>query len=391
MYNNTPSYGYQSDSHSYFEDIKNFLKIRYVFRKNEIYDRLEYKPIEEEMFHIVDKYFKNSVLISLRENRLFCSNKTLEVLLNSNFSETYNPLKDFIEHLPEWDNVDYIQQLADSIDTNDNDLFLKTLTKWLVGIMGALSSNGNVINHIFPILTGGQSINKTIWIRRLIPKKLEPFYFEGAINTGNMEGKKKFAENAIIYLIELQPETKQNKFEELKSFIASKEKIRRIYSKNAASRMASVIGSAEQRLNNDIIGNKMVICFKVNSVNYDHQIPMEMVFAQAFHLFKEGFQYQFATDEIVQINESHEYKRDINIQELVSIYIEPSFREAEETIIGTPTEIVKLLFEESGIERKVTQSDKVKLGQFLSINGFEYFEGHAGIKKYCYKLKNTED
>jgi hypothetical protein len=81
---NSPSYGSHSDSYSQFEIIKNFLKTRYVFRKNEIYDKLEYKPIEKETFHIVDSYFKNSLLFSLSKNHLFCNRKTLDMLLDSN-------------------------------------------------------------------------------------------------------------------------------------------------------------------------------------------------------------------------------------------------------------------------------------------------------------------
>jgi len=382
--NTNNTYGYQSESR--LDEIKKLLKEQYVFQKNEIYDRLEYKKQGEQEFHPVDGYFKNTLLFYLSENRLYCSRKTLDMLLNSKFSEPYNPLKDFVEHLPEWDNVDYIQQLAATLDTNDNDLYLEVLRKWFVTLAGSLISEDAVINHIFPILTGGQSMEKTFWIRRLVPQGLQSFYFEGTMYPTTMDERKKFVENAIIYLIELQPITKQRKFEDLKLFIASKEKIRRIQGKSAAFRIASVIGTTEQHLNNDILGNKMVIGFEVRSVNYNHQVPMEMVFAQALHLYRNDFPYRFSVEEMTQMSKDRE--KIISIQELVFMYIEPSPRDAEDTVTGTATNIARLLFEESGIERKVTQSDAVKLGQYLSNNGFESFQGHAGIKKYYYKLKN---
>jgi hypothetical protein len=118
---------------------------------------------------------------------------------------------------------------------------------------------------------------------------------------------------------------------------------------------------------------------------------MEMVFAQALHLYNSDFSYQFDTEEMKQLNKQQVQEVRINIQELASLYIEPSSRDTEGAVIGTPTDIAKLLFEESGIDSKMTQSDKVKLGQFLSHNGFEHFEGHAGTKKYYYKLKSSEN
>jgi predicted P-loop ATPase len=388
--NTNISYGHQSENR--LDEIKKLLKEHYVFQKNEIYDRLEYKKQDEQEFHPVNSYFKNTLLIDyLSRNRLYCSRKTLDMLLNSDFSESYNPLKDFIEHLPEWDNVDYIQQLAATLDTNDNDLFLEVLRKWLVTLSGSLISEDAVINLIFPILTGGQSIEKALWIRNLVPQGLLPFYFEGTIYPSTMDDRKKFAENAIVYLIELQPVTKQRKFEELKLFIASKEKIRRTHGRSAASRRASVIGTTEQHLNNDILGYKIVICFEVKAVDYKHQVPMEMVFAQALHLYRNDFPYWFSVEEMTRMNKDQEQEKIISIQELVSMYIEPSPSEAEDTVTGMATNIAKLLFEESGIERKVTQSDAVKLGQYLSSNGFEHFTGHAGTKKYYYKLKYPEN
>ena len=123
--NTNNTYGYQSESR--LDEIKKLLKEQYVFQKNEIYDRLEYNKKGEQGFYPVNSYFKNTLLFYLSEKRLYCSRKTLDMLLNSEFSEPYNPLKDFVEHLPEWDNVDYIQQLAGTLDTNDNDLFLEVV------------------------------------------------------------------------------------------------------------------------------------------------------------------------------------------------------------------------------------------------------------------------
>lgn len=394
MYMNSysnPGYGYQSDfseSSPHLNRVKKFLKQNYLFRKNEILDQLEYKSTEMEEFQVVDKYFKNSLLFILKDNHLFCKSETLDMLLNSEFSVMYNPFKDFIKNLPEWDNVDYIKQLANTINTNDNELFENVLKKWCVGMTGSLSSD-DVINHLLLILARNQNMEITEWIRRLVPQELKSYYYEGVIIPTTIEEKKKFAEKAIIYLIELQPKANQKEFEKLKLFIASKEKIKKNYSKNKASRSASVIGTTEQNISNDIVGNKMVICFEVNSVNYNHQIPIEMIFAQATYLYKNGFPYQFDISEITQMSMSQGSREGINIQDLVSEYIEPSERNVLGTIVSTPTEIAKYLVELAGIERNIGISDIIKLGKYLTENNFVSFEGHSGKKRYCYKLKES--
>lgn len=391
-HNSNLRYGYHDDDfdETYFNRIKSFLREHYAFRKNEILEQLEYKSKEMKEFQVVDTRIRNNLYLDLRKKHLYCSKKIFDMLLNSEFIGMYNPFQDFIEYLPEWDNIDYIKQLTETIDTNDKELLESVFKKWFVGIIGSLSSNGEIINYLFPILIGNQS-ESILWIKKLIPYELEPYYFEGTINPSTMYERKKFVEKAIIYLIELQPKTNQKKFEELKFLIASKEKIKVAYRKNTIPRIASVIGTTEQQTDNDILGNKLVICFEVNSVDYTHQIPVKMVFAQAKHLYESGFPYQFDISEITEMKKNQKKEKDINIQELVFEYIEPSDRNAGETILSTPTEIVKYLFELAGIERNIGMSEKVKIGQYLSSNGFESFEGHAGIKRYCYKLKEPEN
>lgn len=366
--------------------IKNYLDNKYEFRYNEISALTEFRDKgKNQNFRRLNEYECNSILIGLQQENCFYSSDKLNTLLKSNYVVSYNPFKTYFNNLELDDTVDYIKLLAETVSTTDDEFFYVALKKWLVAMV-ASSIEEKTINHTILVFSGNQGIGKTTWFKRLVPKELQEYYYEGNINMSNKDDKIQLAENILINIDELQSLTAK-KLEALKATITStEEKLRRVYARNhdLLPRRASFAGSVNQReFLSDTTGNRRFLCFEVKSINYNHDVPIDKVMAQAFHLFKSGFQHWFDSNEILLLNQKNEYFYESSLEEeLVTSYLIPCSKDDEEARYGTTTDIM-LVLEKMLKLKKISVSP---LGKALTKRGFEFTKSH-GIKKYAYKFK----
>lgn len=107
--------------------LKQWLSMRYEFHRNEVtgYYEVCSRDVIKGKFHHwtrMDDNIENSLWIEMEEDGLQTQQPRLHSLINSDFSEKYNPLLDFLTALPAWDGkTDYIQMLADRIHIADTD------------------------------------------------------------------------------------------------------------------------------------------------------------------------------------------------------------------------------------------------------------------------------
>lgn len=100
--------------------MEEFMNENYEFRYNVITCRPEFRKKTEndgnnQSFQLVDDYSFNSVRREIKNNHIRTSTAELKSLLNSDFVPQFHPFRDYLENLGEWDGMDYIQELADSI------------------------------------------------------------------------------------------------------------------------------------------------------------------------------------------------------------------------------------------------------------------------------------
>lgn len=107
--------------------IKQWLLTHYLFRRNVLTGFYEV----ESRFVLDGKYpdwvriddnIENSIWSEMDESGLHLSEKTLHNIINSDFSEPFDPLDDYLRSLPKWkkgEDPDYIDQLADRIEVEN--------------------------------------------------------------------------------------------------------------------------------------------------------------------------------------------------------------------------------------------------------------------------------
>lgn len=187
--------------------IEQYISEHYETRYNEVLHIMEYRrrhPDTEkpEPFRILDEMMENSIWIEINELGYACTVKTIENLIYSDFSQSYHPIREYFELLPEWDGTDYIRILADSVQTSHQEFWAECLERYLVA-MCAAATQENIVNHTVLLLCSEiQNIGKTTFINNLLPPELRAYLSTGLINSNNKDDLAKITQAMLINLDE---------------------------------------------------------------------------------------------------------------------------------------------------------------------------------------------
>lgn len=365
--------------------IENFLRKHYTFRVNEVTSRIEFKPNAATDFELLTDYKLNSIYRELKLNRIKTNVSELRSIINSDFVPQFNPFKSYFDGLPAWDGkTDYIGQLASTVRTTNDTLWIKCFEKWLVALVGSAVKD-DVINHTVIVFSGKQGLGKTTWILNLIPQQLKQYVFSGTVNPSNKDTLVQISECLLINMDELESMSK-SQIGELKELITKQAvRIRRAYGFHVEHmvRRASFAGSVnDKEFLNDTTGNRRFLCFEVTDIQYGHGIRMDQVFSQAYALFRSGFQFWFDNAEIEEITANNEQFQNVPFEEeLLLTYYEPVPKEESKLFLST-TDIASNLAEHRKFN--ITNASKINLGRALHKHKF------VRVKKggrYVYAVK----
>jgi predicted P-loop ATPase len=346
---------------------------------------LEYKIKESKEFISLNDYKLNSVFRDLKTNRINTSISELRAILNSDFVPTYDPFVSYFDSLPIWDTKpDYIETLAATISTTNDDLWKRCFKRWLVAMV-ASAIDEMIVNHTVIVFSGKQGLGKTTWLLNLIPKELKKYVFSGTINPSNKDTLIQISECILINLDELESLSK-SQIGELKELITKQAiRIRRAYGFHSENlvRRASFAGSVnDKEFLNDSTGNRRFLCFEVLNIQYEHGINMDQVFSQAVHLFKSGYQYWFDKKDIEEISANNDQFQSVSFEEeLLLTYYEPIPKEMASLFLST-TDIASNLAEFRKFS--ITNTTKQNLGKALQKHKFLRLKKQG---RYVYALK----
>ena len=374
----------------------NYLKSHYRFRYNTVKKTTEYCPNGEKMFRYLEDDDFRSIRINIeKDNKVNfkCSRELLKDIIFSNSTwKKFDPFKNWIDKLPKWDGKDHIAMLASTIHSTDDKYFCWTLRKWLVGFVACLYYDDETNQTCF-FLCGKQGDGKSTWLRNLLPEEVNDYYYEGSIDFSDKDSKIRLGEVALINLDEGNS-LKSKDIDNLKELITMKKiKLRRAYAHmpSVFIRRCSFCGSANnEKILNDMTGNRRFLCHSVISIKYQHNVDMKQVFAQAMHIFRtkkfngKDFYYWFDDKEQTIVEK---YNKKFRNQSLEEMLIEEMY---EKCILGakgykllTATEITNNLMQRNPGQRLSPQ----KVGTTLSMMKFKDHIAHGGIHKWVVKEK----
>ena len=370
------------------ERLEMFLNKRYNFRYNMVTGKLEYKKVRNQMYKPITDFVENSILREVLKAKVKCSIQGLRYLLMSDYVEQFDPFKEYFSTLPEINQeIDYITELANTITTTNQELWLECFKKWFVAMVACVT-NEKVVNQTVIVFSGKQGIGKTTWMEKLVPKPLKDYLFSGTINPNNKDTLIHLAECMLINLDELENLNK-TEIGSLKEIITKSHiRMRKAYGHNNETlpRRASFAGSVNTaQFLNDTTGSRRFLCFEVEHIEYHHIVNLDNCYKQALHLIDQGFRYWFNNEEIKAINENNEkYQIKSPEEELLLTWFEKADKETATAFLNT-TQIATRLAYFGNIN--INNSTVIQLGKALKKLGFLRIVKN---RNYVYAVKEKD-
>ena len=366
------------------------LKAKYEFRLNKGNQKMEYRKIGEAKYKYLNDTDFNSIKVELNLQDISCSRETLRTIIFSNQWPEYDPYKEFLENLPEWNGHDYVADLAATVRTDDNNYFLWCFRKWMVALVGSLAEE-KVVNQTAIILCGTQGIGKSTWLMGLLPPELKEFSSSGFLQPKEKETLVQLSELCLYNMDEVE-NLKPANVEAIKEIMTKPSMyFRRAYATLSSNypRRCSFCGTANGvNILHDITGNRRFLCHNVKSINYSMKdFDYNQLYAQLYHLFKTDFQYWFDKGEQKKVEKHNAQFKAISIEEeLIMVYLEPCLDG------DTGAKRMQAHEIQSFLQRKVpyVRISPVTIGKTLSAKGFKTKKSN-GISKWVVKERNLNE
>ena len=372
-----------------------FLTDNYLFRRNVLNGKVEFKNKEEEGEQTPWKTLTPTALNSIilrakREGIAESGSPKTDIVeyVNSDDIYTFNPIKDYLDALPAWDGQNHVGRLFERLPGVDSEqqsflaIWLRSMTAhWLQ--MDTVHGNECV-----PTLIGAQGCGKTTFFVRLLPPCLREYYLDHLNLSNKFDKEMALTNNLLVNLDELDA-IKPGQQASLKQTL-SKSKVngRPIYGSSQADRprYASFVATTNNpHPLSDVTGSRRYICITIPQgkfIDNSGDIDYEQLYAQVlYELLVQKSPYWYNNTEVARIQELNlNYMEKKDIADIISI----CFRKPEP---GEPSKsmncdkLLEIITSEYP-SVKVNHSTKIHLGRAMKTLGYESTDcGHVAHYK----------
>jgi predicted P-loop ATPase len=324
----------------------------------------------------------------------------IKMLLNSHLVVEKDFIKIYLDRVKKTNNVTgSIHKFLNCIQTTNQPLFLKYLTKWLVGCVANTIVKDGCLNHICPILTGGQGAGKTTLIQYLMPAELKKYLFNGEFDLNTKKDCYwKLVDYWIINLEEQIQALNRQDSNTMKALITMPDvKGRKPYGMmdTRGYRIGNLIASTnEEGFLSDSTGSRRYPSFKILKINVEQykKINIDLVWAEAMQLFEsKTFCYWVTGEDAEELKNSNKQFQDLSQEhELVEHFFEVVKTKKEATHASQTTFIHTFLTLETGNKNL----SSYRIGKALKSMDF-INDSHKGFndlystKKWFYKIRSN--
>ena len=375
-----------------------FLNANYELRKNVMRGVAEYRMRTGLGFAFQDltTEARNSITISALSQGIKCWDKDIMRYVNSNDITLYDPMDDFLEHLPKWDGKDRVEPLARRIKT-DYEEWPHLFHIWMRSMVAMWKGKGQLTgNALVPLLIGRQGCGKSSFCRILLPREQREYYNDRINFKNEHDLNLGLTSFALINLDEFDKITKRQQVV-LKYLLSTSDvKYRPPYGTAYSShrRYASFIGTTNELMPlTDPTGSRRFICVMVDG-NIDFETPVEygQLYAQLKYEVEQQRERYFLTkdEEAALMHHNLRYQQMNGLSEmLLSLFEKPDGNPKDNPENGQWLSVKEISDRLKQTFKGAYQPDEgslVKIGQCL--NRPEYrFESERKTHGWVYWVK----
>ena len=280
-----------------------FLREHYELRKNVMRGVAEYRLRRGLGFSFQDltEEARNSMTLRALEQGIRCWDKDIRRFVNSDDIELYDPIGDWLEHLPRWDGKDRVTPLAQRVKTSYKE-WTYLFHLWMRSMVAMWQGKGQLTgNALVPLLIGRQGCGKSSFCRIMLPREQREYYNDRINFKNESDLNLGLTSFALINLDEFDKITQRQQIV-LKYLVSTADlKYRPPYGKAYSShrRYASFMGTTnEQTPLVDPSGSRRFICVEIEG-NIDFQTPIDypQLYAQLVEEVARGERYWLTKEE----------------------------------------------------------------------------------------------
>ena len=380
--------------------IELYLITHYLFRRNVLSGKVEFavKPAEgqEPLWKPLTQSALNSIIIrAKRDNACESGSPKSDIVeyVNSDEIDTFDPIADYLEHLPKWDGENHVAKLFNRLPGVDSELtgFLAT---WLRSVVAHWLQMDTIHgNECVPTLIGAQGCGKTTFFVRLLPPHLRIYYLDH-LNLSNKFDKEMALTNDLLVNLDEFDAIPPSQHASLKQTL-SKSKVngRPIFgaSQEDRPRYASFVATTNNpHPLTDVTGSRRYICLTIPEGKYidnTGEIDYDQLYAQVlYELREQKSPYWFNNDEVARIQQLNQnYMAQKDIADIIRI----CFRKPKPGELSRSMNCDSLLqvITKQYPTIKANHGTKVYLGKAMRALGFESTDcGHVAHYKVILRV-----
>ena len=378
-----------------------FLNSNYELRKNVMRGVAEYRMRTGLGFSFQDltEEARNSITMRAMSQGIKCWDKDIRRYVNSNDIALYDPMDDFLEHLPKWDGRDRVEPLARRIQTNYEE-WPHLFHIWMRSMVAMWKGKGQLTgNALVPLIIGRQGCGKSSFCRILLPREQRDYYNDRINFKNESDLNLGLTSFALINLDEFDKITQRQQIV-LKYLVSTADlKYRPPYGKAYSShrRYASFIATTNEPMPLvDPTGSRRFICVNPED-NIDFETPIEyaQLYAQLKYEVEVERQRYYLTKDEEQALMQHNlrYQKVSGLGEmLLSLFEKPETGPKEDPAGGKWLSVKDISERLKQSFKGAYQPDEgtlIRIGQFLSRPEYK-FESERRTIGWVYWVKERE-
>jgi predicted P-loop ATPase len=301
--------------------MEEFMKRRYELRRNELKGEVEYRERRSyyyDFFPVTEEVL-NTISLHAQAEGIDLWDRDVKRYIYSNKIPLFNPLDDYLDHLPEWDGKDHIRALADTVPTSSK-LWRNHFYRWFLGLVAQWKQMSSVYaNSVLPLLVGEQGCGKSTWCRNLLPPVLRDFYTD-SIDFGNRRDAELMLHRFALINIDEFDSVGASRQSFLKHLLQKPEvNARKPYksSVRALKRYAGFVGTCNNMdLLSDPTGSRRFLCVEIKGeIDRRYLVDHDQLYAQAIYLLRAGERYWFTHEEELAVTRQNEAFEQVPVEE----------------------------------------------------------------------------
>ena len=331
-----------------------FLQDNYLFRRNMLNGKIEFAtlPAEVPVYRTLTQEALNSIIIHAKKEDI-CDGKPKTDILELIHSEavpTFNPIQDFLEHLPQWDGQNHVAKLfgrLPGISTEQHGFLAVWLRSTVAHWLQMDTIHGN---ECVPTLIGAQGCGKTTFVTRLLPPHLREYFLDHLNLSNKFDKEMALTNNLLVNLDELEA-IRPSQHAHLKQTLS------------------------KSKVNGDATGSRRYICLTIPKgqlIDNEGEIDYEQLYAQVLYEIRElKVPYWFNNVEVARIQELNlNYMEQKDISEMIQVCFRKP-KEGENAKKLDSRQILEFIQQEYP-SVKSDRSTKIHLGLAMKDLGIEH-------------------